>query len=112
MKPEVTTSNISPTYQIDQEQQLRIKARYNATQRHTGTQSASSQMNHNLLQAITTMQSHCYELQAQLCCPVLFCAKLNKLLTLLQCREADSFDVQTLSCDGASLAVICVAGRT
>ena len=33
----MSTTNISPTYQIDPEQQLRIKARYNATVRHTGT---------------------------------------------------------------------------
>ena len=35
----MSTSNITPTYQIDPEQQLRIKARYNATVRHTGTPS-------------------------------------------------------------------------
>ncbi len=33
----MSTSNVTPTYQIDPEQQLRIKARYNATVRHTGT---------------------------------------------------------------------------
>ena len=32
----MSTSNITPTFQIDPEQQLRIKARYNATVRHTG----------------------------------------------------------------------------
>ena len=32
----MSTSNITPTFQIDPEQQLRIKARYNATERHTG----------------------------------------------------------------------------
>ncbi len=32
----MSTSNVTPTYQIDPEQQLRIKARYNATVRHTG----------------------------------------------------------------------------
>ena len=32
----MSTSNIVPTFQIDPEQQLRIKARYNATVRHTG----------------------------------------------------------------------------
>ena len=32
----MSTSNITPMYQIDPEQQLRIKARYNATVRHTG----------------------------------------------------------------------------
>ncbi|KAL0039355.1 hypothetical protein WJX79_004672 [Trebouxia sp. C0005] len=35
----MSTSNITPTYQIDPEQQLRIKARYNATVRHTGVMS-------------------------------------------------------------------------
>ena len=32
----MSTSNITPAFQIDPEQQLRIKARYNATVRHTG----------------------------------------------------------------------------
>ena len=32
----MNTSNIAPTYEIQPEQKLRIKARYDATVRHTG----------------------------------------------------------------------------
>lgn len=32
----MNTSNISPTFEIHPEQKLRIKARYDATVRHTG----------------------------------------------------------------------------
>ena len=41
----MSTTDISPTYTIDPEQQLRIKARYNATVRHTGMYLLSSHAN-------------------------------------------------------------------
>ena len=39
----MNTSNIAPTFQIHPEQKLRIKARYDATVRHTGDHHAFNQ---------------------------------------------------------------------